>query len=146
MLASKASAKNTMSYLRAGLFYTAWVFLWTTASLFIRLFPKTSQKVMLRQGFPSGLPSPTFINATSEIASTAIEVIVAFILALIAALIGVNLIGPVATAVGGALNNKNLTGAANSLTAQITLIFVTVVIVGIVIFLALLGKKASSEA
>ena len=101
---------------------------------------------MNSKSIPSGLPTFSLTNATSAIASTAIEVIVAFILALIAALIGVNLIGPVATAVGGALNNKNLTGAANSLTAQVTLIFVTVVIVGIVIFLALLGKKASSEA
>ncbi len=98
---------------------------------------------MSSKGIPSGLPFPTFVSA---IADTAVEVIISFILAMIASLIGVNLIGPVATAVGGALNNKNLTGAANSLTAQITLIFVTVVIVGIVIFLALLGKKAASEA
>ena len=145
MLASKASTKNLYTYLLRGLFYTAWVFLYTTALLLIKLFPQTSRRLM-NSKFPSGLPSPTFINATSELASVAIEVIVAFILALIDALIGVNLIGPVATAVGGALNNKNLTGAANSLTAQITLIFVTVVIIGVVIFLAVLGKKAASEA
>ena len=100
--------------------------------------------------YGSSLSFPNFNNkllqATGHIASTAIDVIVAFILALIAALIGVNLIGPVATAVGGALKNGNLTGAANSLTAQITLIFVTVVILGIVVFLALFGKLAGAQA
>ena len=79
-------------------------------------------------------------------ASTAVNVIVAFILAMIATIIGVNLIGPVATAVGGALKNGNLTGAANSLTAQITLLFVVVVILGVVIFIAILGKMAASES
>ena len=100
----------------------------------------------LLRGF--GIPAPSFTNMTPEpnIAATAVDVIVAFILSLIAALIGVNLIGPVATAVGGALNNKNLTGAANSLTAQITLIFVTVIILGIVVFLALFGKLAGKQA
>jgi hypothetical protein len=91
-----------------------------------------------------GIPSPFIMMA--NIASTAVDVIVAFILALIASLIGVNLIGPVATAVGGALKNGNLTGAANSLTAQITLIFVTVIILGIVVFLALFGKLAGHQA
>jgi len=142
MLATKASTKNIYAYLY---FITAYLF-YLFAQLLIKLFPQTSRRVMNSKSIPSGLPTFSLTNATSAIASTAIEVIVAFILALIAALIGVNLIGPVATAVGGALNNKNLTGAANSLTAQVTLIFVTVVIVGIVIFLALLGKKASSEA
>ena len=96
-----------------------------------------------------GLPkisTPTTQLSNAAIAGTAVDVIVAFILALIASLIGVNLIGPVATAVGGALKNGNLTGAANSLTAQITLIFVTVIILGIVVFLALFGKLASHEA
>jgi hypothetical protein len=91
-----------------------------------------------------GIPTPFIMMA--NIASKAVDVIVAFILALISALIGVNLIGPVATAVGGALKNGNLTGAANSLTAQITLIFVTVIILGIVVFLALFGKLAGHEA
>jgi|SRR5712692_1019508 len=139
MLATKASTKNIYAYLY---FITAYIF-YLFAQLLIKLFPQTSRRVMSSKGFPSGLPFPTFSNA---IADTAVEVIISFILAMIASLIGVNLIGPVATAVGGALNNKNLTGAANSLTAQITLIFVTVVIIGIVIFLALLGKKAASEA
>ena len=98
--------------------------------------------------FGIGIPKPSVINMAPEpnIASVAVDVIVAFILALIASLIGVNLIGPVATAVGGALKNGNLTGAANSLTAQITLIFVTVVILGIVVFLALFGKLAGKQA
>src|SRR5437867_13007336 len=95
-----------------------------------------------------GIPMPTFTNMSPEpsIASTAVDVIVAFILALIASLIGVNLIGPVATAVGGALKNGNLTGAANSLTAQITLIFVTVIILGVVVFLAMFGHLAGTQA
>jgi fatty acid desaturase len=76
----------------------------------------------------------------------AITVIVTFIMALIASLIGVSLISPVATAVGGALKNGNLTGAANSVTAQITLIFVTLVIIGILVFLALFGFLASAAA
>lgn len=88
---------------------------------------------------------PPFIRMAG-VAATAIEVVVGFILAMIATLIGVNLIGPVATAVGGALKNTNLTGAAKSLTDQITLIFVTLVIIGVVIFLAVLGRKASAEA
>lgn len=95
-----------------------------------------------------GIPSPNIRNApdpdTGSIVNFSIGVVVAFILAMIATLIGANLIGPVATAVGGALNNKNLTGAANSLTAQVTLIFVTVVIVGVVTFLALFGGLAGS--
>lgn len=96
-----------------------------------------------------GLPSPGFTNMapdpdTGSIVNFSIGVVVAFILAMIATLIGANLIGPVATAVGGALNNKNLTGAANSLTAQVTLIFVTVVIVGVVTFLALFGGLAGA--
>ncbi|TLX84225.1 MAG: hypothetical protein E6L04_07400 [Thaumarchaeota archaeon] len=95
-----------------------------------------------------GIPMPSFTNMSPEpsIASTAVDVIVAFILALIASLIGVNLIGPVATAVGGALKNGNLTGAANSLTAQITLIFVTVIILGVVVFLAMFGHLAGTQA
>ena len=95
-----------------------------------------------------GIPSPSIRNApdpdTGSIVNFSIGVVVAFILAMIATLIGANLIGPVATAVGGALNNKNLTGAANSLTAQVTLIFVTVVIVGVVTFLALFGGLAGA--
>ena len=95
-----------------------------------------------------GIPSPNIRNApdpdTGSIVNFSIGVVVAFILAMIATLIGANLIGPVATAVGGALNNKNLTGAANSLTAQVTLIFVTVVIVGVVTFLALFGGLAGA--
>lgn len=95
------------------------------------------------------IPRP-FINAPEPaVVEFAIGVIIAFILAMIATLIGANLIGPVATAIGGALKNGNLTGAANSLTAQITLIFVTVVIVGVVSFLALFGglaMKAQKEA
>jgi hypothetical protein len=91
---------------------------------------------------------PSFSNMTPDpsTAGIAIDVVISFILAMIATLIGVNLIGPVATAVGGALKNGNLTGAANSLTAQITLIFVTVVIVGVVVFLGLFGKMASSAS
>ena len=79
-------------------------------------------------------------------AGVAVNTIIAFILAMIATIIGVNLIGPVATAVGGALKNGNLTGAANSLTAQITLLFVVVVILGVVIFIAVLGKMAAGQA
>ena len=89
---------------------------------------------------------PSLVMQALDSAQTAVNTIVAFILAMIATIIGVNLIGPVATAVGGALNNKNLTGAANSLTAQITLLFVVVVILGVVVFIAVLGKMASSES
>lgn len=93
---------------------------------------------------PVSVPSFNVMNA--GIVATGIEVIIAFIIALIAALIGVSLISPVATTVGGALKNGNLTGAANSVTAQITLIFVTLVILGILVFLAMLGHFASREA
>ena len=92
------------------------------------------------------LPLPLFVMQGLDSAQVAVNTIVSFILAMIATIIGVNLIGPVATAVGGALNNKNLTGAANSLTAQITLLFVVVVILGVVIFIAVLGKMASAES
>jgi hypothetical protein len=90
--------------------------------------------------------NPSFSNMTPDPshASIAVDVVIAFILAMIATLIGVNLIGPVANAVAGALKDSNLTGAANSLTAQITLIFVTVIIIGIVVFLGLFGKMATS--
>lgn len=86
-----------------------------------------------------------FMNAMNP-AQTAVTVIIALIVAMIAFLIGVNLVGPVATAVGGALNNKNLTGAANSLTAQLTLIFVTIVILAGVVFLAVFGNLAAGES
>ena len=92
------------------------------------------------------LPLPLFVMQGLDSAQVAVNTIVSFILAMIATIIGVNLIGPVATAVGGALNNKNLTGAANSLTAQITLLFVVVVILGVVIFIAVLGKMACAES
>lgn len=93
---------------------------------------------------PINMPVTNLMNAS--IVATGIQVIIAFIIALIAALIGVSLISPVATTVGGALKNGNLTGAANSVTAQITLIFVTLVILGILVFLAMLGHFASKEA
>lgn len=86
----------------------------------------------------------TFSNATDYI-GIAVDVIIAAILAMIATIIGANLIGPVATAVGGALNNKNLTGAANSLTAQLTLLFVVVVILIPVTFIAVFGKIVKTE-
>lgn len=83
------------------------------------------------------------INA--DYIGVAVDVIIAAILAMIATIIGANLIGPVATAVGGALNNKNLTGAANSLTAQLTLLFVVVVILIPVTFIAVFGKIVKTE-
>ena len=85
-----------------------------------------------------------FSNAVDHI-GVAVDVIIAAILAMISVIIGANLIGPVATAVGGALNNKNLTGAANSLTAQLTLLFVVVVILIPVTFIAVFGKIVKSE-
>ena len=85
------------------------------------------------------------INASSDYIGIAVDVIIAAILAMISVIIGANLIGPVATAVGGALNNKNLTGAANSLTAQLTLLFVVVVILIPVTFIAVFGKIVKSE-
>lgn len=92
-----------------------------------------------------GVPGYNLFTNVSTV-GTGIEVIITFIIALIAALIGVSLISPVATTVGGALKNGNLTGAANSVTGQITLIFVTVVILGILVFLAVLGKFAAKES
>jgi len=76
----------------------------------------------------------------------AVEVLIAAILAMITTLIGVQLIGPVATAVGGALKNGNLTGAANSVTAQLTLLFVVVIVLVPIVFIAVFGKIVSSEA
>jgi hypothetical protein len=102
-----------------------------------------------RQLYGSVMPQysgSNFFYQALDSAQVAVNTIVAFILAMIATIIGVNLIGPVATAVGGALKNNNLTGAANSLTAQITLLFVVVVILGVVIFIAVLGKMASMES
>jgi hypothetical protein len=87
----------------------------------------------------------TLLNASSDYIGIAVDVIIAAILAMISVIIGANLIGPVATAVGGALNNKNLTGAANSLTAQLTLLFVVVVILIPVTFIAVFGKIVKSE-
>ena len=97
----------------------------------------------------TGLPFLTNMAGefdVGRVVTVAIVIIITFILALVASLIGVSLISPVATAVGGALKNGNLTGAANSVTAQITLIFVTLVIVGILIFLALFGFLAAAAA
>ena len=125
------------------LYTMVYVLLYPVALLFMFL-SKTFRRAW-NSNFTIDLPTPHNIIQASTIAGTAVEVIIAFIVAMIAFLIGVNLIGPVATAVGGALNNKNLTGAANSLTAQLTLIFVTIVILGGVVFLALLGHRASQE-
>jgi hypothetical protein len=91
------------------------------------------------------LPHRTLIQAGSDYIGIAVDVIIAAILAMIATIIGANLIAPVATAVGGALNNKNLTGAANSLTAQLTLLFVVVVILIPVTFIAVFGKIVKTE-
>lgn len=141
MLEHQASARTyaTTIYQMAlyTLLYPFTKLLWSVSPHFRRAF---------RSNVGIELPAPHNLIQASAIASTAVEVIIAFIVAMIAFLIGVNLIAPVATAVGGALNNKNLTGAANSLTAQLTLIFVTIVILGGVVFLALLGKKAGQEA
>lgn len=106
---------------------------------------RESYELMLRNSLPL---KPIFAMASggpSEYVGTAVSVIIAAILAMIATIIGANLIGPVATAVGGALNNKNLTGAANSVTAQLTLLFVVVVILIPIVFIAIFGKIAEHE-
>jgi hypothetical protein len=94
------------------------------------------------------LPLSNFSNASgaSAYVNIAVEVLIAAILAMITTLIGVQLIGPVATAVGGALKNGNLTGAANSVTAQLTLLFVVVIVLVPIVFIAVFGKIVSSEA
>ncbi len=94
------------------------------------------------------LPLSNFSNASGAAAyvNIAVEVLIAAILAMITTLIGVQLIGPVATAVGGALKNGNLTGAANSVTAQLTLLFVVVIVLVPIVFIAVFGKIVSSEA
>ena len=141
MLEHQASARTYATWVSQMVLYTLLYpfakLLWMFSYRFRRAF---------RSNFGIELPAPHNLIQASAIAGTAVEVIIAFIVAMIAFLIGVNLIGPVATAVGGALNNKNLTGAANSLTAQITLLFVVVVILGVVVFIAVLGKMASSES
>jgi len=85
-------------------------------------------------------------GGASVYVNVAVEVLIAAILAMITTIIGANLIGPVATAVGGALKNGNLTGAANSITAQLTLLFVVVIILVPVVFIAVFGKIVSTEA
>jgi len=85
-------------------------------------------------------------SGASMYVNIAVEVLIAAILAMITTLIGVQLIGPVATAVGGALKNGNLTGAANSVTAQLTLLFVVVIVLVPIVFIAVFGKIVSSEA
>jgi hypothetical protein len=110
----------------------------------------TKYRTLISNSFPSGevripLFGNTFTNA-GQYVSTAVSVIIAAILAMIATLIGVQLIGPVATAVGGALNNKNLTGAANSITAQLTLLFVVVILLIPIVFIAVFGKIAEHES
>ncbi len=94
------------------------------------------------------LPLSNFSNASGAAVyvNIAVEVLIAAILAMITTLIGVQLIGPVATAVGGALKNGNLTGAANSVTAQLTLLFVVVIVLVPIVFIAVFGKIVSSEA
>ncbi len=91
--------------------------------------------------------SPRLINAPEPSPiSFGIGIVFVFIVGLVAALIGSNLIGSVATTVGGALKNGNLTGAAKDLTGNITLVFVVVVILGIVAFLAVIGFMAAQAA
>ncbi len=94
------------------------------------------------------LPLSNFSNASGAAVyvNIAVEVLIAAILAMITTLIGVQLIGPVATAVGGALKNGNLTGAANSVTAQLTLLFVVVIVLVPIVFIAVFGKIVSAEA
>jgi hypothetical protein len=94
------------------------------------------------------LPTSHFSNASGAAVyvNIAVEVLIAAILAMITTLIGVQLIGPVATAVGGALKNGNLTGAANSVTAQLTLLFVVVIVLVPIVFIAVFGKIVSAEA
>ncbi len=89
---------------------------------------------------------PTTFHADAGPLQFALGVVFAFILAMVASLIGANLIGSVATSVGGALKNTNLTGAAKDLTSQITLFFVVIVIIGIISFVAILGFLASKAA
>lgn len=88
----------------------------------------------------------TNVGGASEYVNVAVEVLIAAILAMITTLIGVQLIGPVATAVGGALKNGNLTGAANSVTAQLTLLFVVVIVLVPIVFIAIFGKIVSHES
>src|ERR1700746_3197708 len=89
-----------------------------------------SRRVQVHNSLGSIPIYKSFSNASgaSVYVNIAVEVLIAAILAMITTLIGVQLIGPVATAVGGALKNGNLTGAANSVTAQLTLLFVVVIV------------------
>lgn len=102
-----------------------------------------------RRSINIGLPlfpwSTRLSNAVDHV-GIAVNVLIAAILAMISTIIGVNLIGPVATAVGGALKNGNLTGAANSITAQLTLLFVVIVVLIPVVFIAVFGKIAQEAA
>ncbi len=106
------------------------------------------QRAMLHNYPLIRTPLNRFSNASGAAVyvNIAVEVLIAAILAMITTLIGVQLIGPVATAVGGALKNGNLTGAANSVTAQLTLLFVVVIVLVPIVFIAVFGKIVSSEA
>jgi hypothetical protein len=107
-----------------------------------------SRRVQVHNSLGSIPIYKSFSNASgaSAYVNIAVEVLIAAILAMITTLIGVQLIGPVATAVGGALKNGNLTGAANSVTAQLTLLFVVVIVLVPIVFIAVFGKIVSAEA
>lgn len=83
-------------------------------------------------------------NGSSNVGSlplTAMDVMVGFILASVAVLIGINLINPISSIVG-----SSTIRAINTLAGQLTWIFVALVLFGAITFLGILGKYVERES
>jgi len=88
-----------------------------------------------------GIPLKPFINAPDPDVG---ELITAVIGAFVVIVIGVNLVGPTATTVGGAIKSGNVTaiGGLVSILQVTVLIFGIIVLVAAVVFISVISNKA----
>src|SRR2546425_12755724 len=88
-----------------------------------------------------GIPLKPFINAPDPDIG---ELIVGVVGAFVVIVVGVNLVGPTATTVGGAIKSGNVTaiGGLVSILQVTVLIFGIIVLVAAVVFISVITKKA----
>ena len=90
-----------------------------------------------------GIPMPTIINAPDPDIG---ELIVGVVGAFVVIVVGVNLVGPTATTVGGAIKSGNVTaiGGLVSILQVTVLIFGIIVLVAAVVFISVITNKAKA--
>ena len=88
-----------------------------------------------------GIPLKPFINAPDPDIG---ELIVGVVGAFVVIVVGVNLVGPTATSVGGAIKSGNVTaiGGLVSILQVTVLIFGIIVLVAAVVFISVISNKA----